>query len=42
MGCSQQYVSRILKGTENLSIETITKIESALNLGILEPCFYSR
>ena len=37
MGCSQQYVSRILKGTENLSIETISKIESALNLGILGP-----
>lgn len=37
MGCSQQYISRILKGTENLSIETIFKIESALGLQILEP-----
>lgn len=37
MGCSQQYVSRVLKGTENLSIETIFKIESALKLNILEP-----
>lgn len=37
MGCSQQYVSRVLKGTENLSIETIFKIESALELNILEP-----
>ena len=37
MGCSQQYVSRILKGTENLSIETISKIEKALELDILEP-----
>lgn len=37
MGCSQQYVSRVLKGTENLSIETISKIESALELEILEP-----
>lgn len=37
MGCSQQYVSRVLKGTENLSIETISKIESALDLQILEP-----
>ncbi len=35
MGCSQQYVSRVLKGTENLSIETISKIESALGLQIL-------
>ena len=37
MGCSQQYVSRVLKGTENLSIETISKIEFALGLQILEP-----
>ncbi len=35
LGCSQQYVSKLLKGTENLSIETITKIESALNIPIL-------
>ena len=35
MGCSQQYVSRILKGHENLSIETICKIEDALNIAIL-------
>lgn len=39
MGCSQQYISRVLKGTENLSIETISKIEDALNLSILEPVF---
>ena len=42
MGCSQQYVSRVLKGTENLSIETISKIESALDLEILEPAFVTR
>lgn len=42
MGCSQQYISRVLKGTENLSIETISKIESALELEILEPAFASR
>lgn len=36
MGCSQQYISRVLKGTENLSIETISKIESALDLPILK------
>ncbi len=39
MGCSQQYISRVLKGTENLSIETISKIENALHLEILEPAF---
>ncbi len=37
MGCSQQYVSKVLKGTENLSIETISKIEEALELQILQP-----
>ena len=39
MGCSQQYISRVLKGTENLSLETISKIEAALELEILEPVF---
>ena len=42
MGCSQQYISRVLKGTENLSIETISKIENALELAILEPVFATR
>lgn len=36
MGCSQQYVSKILKGRENLSLETLEKIENALKLGILQ------
>lgn len=35
MGCSQQYISKVLKGTEKLSIETISKIEKALGLPIL-------
>ena len=35
MGCSQQYVSKILKGQENLSIETIWKIEVALDIELL-------
>lgn len=35
MGCSQQYVSKILKGKENLSIETLCKIETALKLSLL-------
>ena len=41
MGCSQQYISRVLKGSENLSIETIFKIESALDCRFLNrhsPC----
>ncbi|MBR5983140.1 MAG: helix-turn-helix transcriptional regulator [Bacteroidales bacterium] len=36
MGCSPQYVSRLLKGEENLSLETIYKLEKALNISILQ------
>ena len=32
MGCSQQYVSEVLKGQENLSLETISKIEACLGI----------
>lgn len=35
MGCSQQYVSKVLKGQENLSLETLSKIEHCLNIQIL-------
>lgn len=36
MGCSQQYVSKILKGQENLSLETLSKIEDCLHISILQ------
>lgn len=36
MGCSQQYVSKVLKGRENLSLESISKIEDCLNISILQ------
>ena len=40
MNCSQQYVSKVLKGKENLSLETLFKIETALNLKLVcEPDF---
>ena len=29
LDCTQQYVSKILKGTENLSLETLAKLEHA-------------
>lgn len=32
--CSQQYVSRIVKGSENLTLEMISKIEDALDIKI--------
>ena len=39
MGCSQKYVSKILKGCENLSLETLSKIESALNITVMQTEF---
>lgn len=35
MNCSQQYISKVLKGKENLSLETLCKIEKALDIKIL-------
>ena len=35
MGCTQQYVSKLLKGQENLSIQTIAKLEEALDIDII-------
>ncbi len=32
MNCTQQYISKILKGRENLSLEAISKIENALDI----------
>lgn len=34
LGCTQQYVSLILKGKENLTLETIAKLESALQIDL--------
>lgn len=34
LGCSQQYVSRIVKGSENLTLEMLSKIEDALCINI--------
>lgn len=39
MGCSPQYISRILKGEENLSLETICKLEHALGMSIMSNVF---
>lgn len=35
MGVTQQYVSKIVKGSENLSFQTVSKIESVLGISIL-------
>ena len=42
MKCSQQYVSKILKGKENLSLESIWKIESALGIDLLKSALCPR
>ena len=35
MNCTQQYVSKILKGKENLSLDTLTRLENALGIDII-------
>jgi antitoxin component HigA of HigAB toxin-antitoxin module len=35
MNCTQQYVSKIIKGKENLSLDTITRLEDALQINLL-------
>lgn len=36
MNCSPQYISKVLKGQENLSLETLSKIEMALGVSIIK------
>jgi len=36
LDCSPQYVNKLLKGTENLQLETITRIEGILNIQLIE------
>lgn len=36
MNCTQQYVSKILKGQKNMSLETICKIENALDIEVIK------
>lgn len=36
MGVSPQYINKIVKGKENLTLETISKIESVLGITLLE------
>ncbi len=39
VGCSPQYVSRLLKGEENLTLETLCKLERALKVPIMQKVF---
>ena len=36
MNCSPLYISKVLKGRENLSLETLSKIEMALGISIIK------
>ena len=36
MGCTQQYVSNLLKGSSNMTLETIARLEKALNIDLIK------
>ena len=36
MQCTPQYVSRLLKGSENLTLETISKLEDCLSMDLIQ------
>jgi transcriptional regulator with XRE-family HTH domain len=36
LGVSAQYITKILKGNENLSLDTISKLETALGIQLIE------
>lgn len=46
MGCTQQHISMLLRGKSNLTLETISKFEEALDFNIigriLEPAYTYR
>lgn len=35
MDCTRQYVSKILKGKENMSLDTLSKLEDALSISLV-------
>lgn len=35
MNCTQQYVSKILRGNENLTLETLSKLEDAMGIHLI-------
>ena len=40
IGVSPQYINKVIKGRENLSLETICKIEKALDISLIEVPFF--
>ena len=41
MGVSDQYISKILKGKVNLTLKTISKLERALGINLIESIYKS-
>ena len=41
LGCTQQHISTLLKGKSNMTIETIAKLEEALDFDIIGKAFIS-
>lgn len=39
MACSPQYVSKLVQGAENLTLETISKLEECLDIDLVESAF---
>ena len=37
MGCTQQYVSNLLKGSSNMTLETIARMENDLSIDVVKP-----
>lgn len=35
MNCTQQYISKILKGKENMSLDTLSRLEHALGIPLI-------
>ena len=35
MNCTQQYISKILKGKENMSLDTLSRLEDALGITLI-------
>lgn len=35
MNCTQQYISKILKGKENMSLDTLSKLEKVLGITLI-------
>lgn len=35
MNCTQQYISKILKGKENMSLDRLSKLEKALDITLI-------